>query len=95
MVKVIKKQSEALTLHTQCKAVLYYLRPCRQIYLFVREYLARILHSDETTGNLVRGLIDVTLLNYVSYILCCLRLYDFPIKFVTVDAVDHFSCRIL
>ena len=23
-------------------------------------------------------------------ILCCLRLYDFPIKFVAVDAVDHF-----
>ena len=64
---MIKKQSEALTRHTQCKAVLYYLRPCRQIYLFVREYLARILHSDETTGNPVRGLIDVTLLKYVSY----------------------------
>ena len=67
MVKMIKKQSEALTLHTKGKAVLYYLRPCRQIYFFVRKYLVRILHSDETTGNLVRGLIDVTLLNYVSY----------------------------
>ena len=67
MVKIIKKQSEALTLHTQCKAVLYYLRPCRQIYFFVREYLVRTLYSDETTGNLVRGLIDVTLLKYVSY----------------------------
>ena len=67
MVKMIKKQSEALTLHTKGKAVLYYQRPCRQIYFFVREYLVRILHSDETTGNLVRGLIDVTLLNYVSY----------------------------
>ena len=64
---MIKKQSEALTLHTKGKAVIYYRRPCRQIYLFVREYLARILHSDETTGNLVRGLIDVTLLKYVSY----------------------------
>ena len=67
MVKMIKKQSEALTLHTKGKAVLYYQRPCMQIYFFVREYLVRILHSDETTGNLVRGLIDVTLLNYVSY----------------------------
>ena len=67
MVKMIKKQSEALTLHTKGKAVLYYLRPCRQIYFFVREYLVRILHSDETTRNLVRGLIDVNLLNYVSY----------------------------
>ena len=93
MVKMIKKQSEALTLHTKGKAVLYYLRPCRQIYLFVREYLARILHSDETTGNLVRGLIDVTLLKYVSYFM--LFAIDLPIKFVTVDAVDHFSCRIL
>ena len=67
MVKMIKKQSEALPLHTKGKAVLYYLRPCRQIYFFVREYLVRILHSDETTGNLVSGLIDVTLLNYVAY----------------------------
>ena len=67
MVKMIKEQSEALTLHTQRRAILYDLRPCRQIYFFVREYLARILHSDETTGNLVRGLIDVTLLKYVSY----------------------------
>ena len=64
---MIKKQSEALTLHIQCKAVLYYLRPCRQIHFLVWEYLARILHSDETTGSLVRGLIDMTLLKYVSY----------------------------
>ena len=67
MVKMIKKQSEALTLHTQCKAVLYYLRPCRRIHFFVGEYLARILHSEETTGSLVGGCIDITLLKYVSY----------------------------
>ena len=62
-----KKQSEALTLHIQCKAVLYYLTPCSRIQFFEWEYLARILHSDETTGSLVRCCIDITLLEYVSY----------------------------